>query len=187
MTTKSHPAPVPAPALIVHKPGFLDKGRAETVHEILQALLPWTTFAPSPKSRKVWRWDRPIGDPAIDGIFTELIYELEKSCRDNGSPVTVEGGIFCNLYRDGDDYCPYHKDQYGCDVWTLSLGSTRDFLVKKDGTGTRADSWTLKSGDMYFMSKNLHKDHRHSIPVRKGRPGSRISIVFFTRPGPGQV
>jgi len=163
-------------ALIEHKIGFLDKERACNVLNILQALLPWTTFTPSPKSRKVWRWDRPTGDPVIDGIFTELIFEVEKHCK-----VKVQGGVFCNLYRDGNDYCPYHKDQYGCDVWTLSLGSTRDFLVKKDGTGTRAHSWTLKSGDLYYMDQSLHKDHRHSIPARKGRPGSRISIVFFTK------
>lgn len=39
----------------------------------------------------------------------------------------------------------------------------------------------MRSGDLYYMNQSLHKDHRHSIPIRKGRPGTRISIVFFTK------
>lgn len=160
--------------LIMHIPGFIDQERASCILNALQALLPWTTFEPSPNSRRVWRWDKSTGESIIDGIFIELVHELQQQCQ-----VQVHS-IFCNLYRDGNDYCPYHNDSYGCDVWTLSLGDTRDFLVKPDGIGTRSQSWTLKSGDMYFMDKRLHKDHRHSIPVRKGCKGSRISIVFFT-------
>lgn len=160
--------------LVTHFPGFLEPDRAQYTMAVLQTMLPWTEFEPSPKSRKVWRFDSPTGDPTIDGIFRELVLELQAQCN-----LSVEG-IFCNLYRDGNDYCPYHRDQYDSDVWTLSLGDTRDFLVKKDGVGTRAQKWTLKSGDLYYMAKSLHKNHRHSIPVRKGRPASRISIVFFT-------
>ena len=163
--------------LVMHIPEFIGNDRAESILNTLQALLPWTVFSPSPKSRKVWRIDEPTtGDTSIDSIFLDLTQELQQQCS-----VRVQG-IFCNLYRTGEDYCPYHRDQYDCDVWTLSLGDTRDFLVKKDGTGTKADTYTLKSGDLYFMDQRLHKTHRHSIPVRKGRKGSRISLVFFTVP-----
>lgn len=160
--------------LVIHIPGFINKNRAEFLLNALQALLPWTSFAPSPKSRKVWRSEGPTGDQTIDTIFLELTKDLQQHC---GGQVQ---GIFCNLYETGEDYCPYHKDQYGCNVWTLSLGDARDFLVKKDGTGTKADTYNLKSGDLYFMDNRLHKTHRHSIPTRKSRKGSRISVVFFT-------
>lgn len=164
--------------LVSHYPNFITKDRADTILNIFQALLPWTTFAPSPKSRKVFRLDRQTGDQTVDGIFLQLVKELLEKHN------VIVNGIFCNLYRDGNDYCPYHRDNYGCDVWTLSLGDTRDFLVKEDGTGTRAQSYRLRSGDLYFMDQRLHRTHKHSIPVRKGHKGSRISIVFFTTPAP---
>lgn len=161
--------------LVMHIPKFLDKDRAEYILNTLQALIPWVEFTPSPKSRKVWRFEGLTGDVAIDKIFLDLITELQLQCN-----VKVQG-VFCNLYRDGNDYCPYHRDSYGCDVWTLSLGDTRDFLVKKDVIGAKADKWTLESGDLYFMDKTLHKHYKHSIPVRKNKKHARISLVFFTQ------
>jgi alkylated DNA repair dioxygenase AlkB len=96
--------------------------------------------------------------------------------------VRVDNGIFLNLYKDGEDYCPYHRDQYGKDVYTISLGATRDLLLKPDEKGKETEKYTLKSGDMYYMANELHKTHRHSIPKRKNMNQTRISVVFFTRP-----
>lgn len=175
---KLRPKPTPSEPLasiqlIKHFPSFISTDRASDLLHAMQALIPWYRFAASPNSRLVYHWNSPIGDPGLDTMLVGLVMDLQQTYN-----IDVEG-VFCNLYRNGNDYCPYHRDTYGCDVWTLSLGDTRDFLVKKDGVGTRADTWTLKSGDLYYMSEKLHKTHRHSIPVRKGRQGSRISVVFF--------
>lgn len=160
--------------LITHIPEFISRDRADHILNVLQSIIPWTVFTPSPKSRQVWRWD-DCTDPTINIILMELISELQQH-----TDAHVQG-IFCNLYLNGEDYCPYHRDKYNCDVWTLSLGDTRDFLVKKDVVGSRAEKWTLKSGDLYFMDRMLHKNHVHCVPVRKGRSQPRISLVFFTK------
>lgn len=160
-----------------HKPGYIGKDRADALYHVLSALVPWKRFAPSPKSRQVYRWSPDVssGLPDLDGILTGLVDTLQIDRQ-----VMVQG-VFLNYYQNGKDYCPYHRDTYGTDVYTLSLGDTRDFMLKKDGPG-RATSYTLRSGDLYLMKKDLHRDHRHSIPVRKGRKNGRISVVFFAIP-----
>ena len=93
--------------------------------------------------------------------------------------ITLEKDMFLNYYQDGSDYCPYHADVYNCDTITLSLGATRDFLVKENGKGTKASKYTLTTGDLYYMPHSIHKTYKHSIPVRKGVSEGRISILFF--------
>lgn len=160
-------------SLVKHIPHYLAAERAQSLLDIFQAVLPWATFAPSPKSRKVCQWEHGCSD--ADSLVIELCREL--SAKEN----VIVQGIFFNLYNDGHDYCPYHRDMYGTDVYTISLGATRDLLVKPDGAGSKGIKFTLQSGDMYHMDELLHKDHKHSIPKRKGIAEPRISIVFFTR------
>lgn len=61
-----------------------------------------------------------------------------------------------------------YKD-YGLNRWFRRCYFNGDdyFLVNKDGIGTKGQSWTLKSGDLYFMDRRLHLNHRHSILARK--------------------
>jgi len=112
-------------------------------------------------------------DAGINTIFQGLIQKI------NSQYNCDIQNIFCNLYKDGQDYCSYHKDKYKRHIYTLSLGESRDFLVKPDGKGTKATKYTLNSGDLYFMHNNLHKHHKHSVPKRKNVTGTRISLVFF--------
>lgn len=156
-----------------HTPKFLNTTEAETGLEVLQACIPWEQFPIAPNSRRVYRW-RP-GTCDADGLLLQLQYRLEAT-----EGVHVHG-IFLNLYENGNDYCPYHKDQYGTDVYTISLGASRDLLIKPDHLG-QTIKITLNSGDLYYMPKSLHIGHKHSIPKRTGVFKPRISIVFFTTP-----
>lgn len=138
-----------------------------------QAMVPWQKFALAPNSRLVYRWgESPL--PELDGVIERLISKL--SALEN---LTVRG-IFLNLYKNGQDHCPFHRDQYGTDVYTLSLGSTRDFLLKPDDVTQKTQTIKLYSGDLYYMAKEIHSKYRHSIPKRAGVSEPRISIVFFT-------
>jgi len=162
--------------LIKHIPGFLKEEHASDLCAVLEAIIPWQKFAPSPKSRLVYMWNTLIAqmvDPQINQIFQKLINEINRKYRTNIQ------NIFCNLYKNGQDYCPYHKDMYRTHIFTLSLGQTRDFLVKPDQKGTKSTKYTLNSGDLYFMHNDIHNTHKHSIPKRKHVEGTRISIVFF--------
>lgn len=150
---------------------FLDEKESQEYFDILRATVDWQVFQPSPNSRKVFRYSPPTDfDPIID----KLIAKIETDYKTNVI------GVFMNLYENGGDYCPYHKDMYGADVYTISLGSPRDLLIKQDGRGTRAEKIPLSSGDLYYMAVALHHNHRHSIPKRKNA-GTRISVVFFTQ------
>jgi alkylated DNA repair dioxygenase AlkB len=157
-------------ATLKHVPSFLEKEEAEIALNVLQALIPWTSFALSPNSRKVCLWKPGISD--ADSIVIDIKNKVERM-----EHVTIHG-VFLNLYQNGNDYCPYHRDQYGTDVYTISLGATRDLLVKPDGKG-ETKKITLKSGDLYYMAEKLHADHKHSIPKRAGIHLPRISVVFF--------
>lgn len=144
--------------MVENQKHFITTDRADFIMEYLIKNIPWKKFAPSPNSRLV-----SIVDHDRDPVLKELVFELTKQ-----KGVSVKD-VFLNYYQNGIDYCPYHRDQYGTDVYTLSLGDTRDFLVKPDGTGTKATKYTLNSGDLYFMPESLHKTHRHSIPKRKNQ------------------
>jgi len=152
---------------------YLDGKESKEYLSILQAVVPWEPFLLSPNSRKVYRYAPPT---TFDPLITPLIHKIETDFK------TTVRGIFMNIYENGSDYCSYHKDRYNTDVYTISLGETRDLLIKPDVKGTRAEKITLQSGDLYFMDERLHRTHVHSIPKRKNVNGVRISIVFFCTP-----
>ena len=150
---------------------FLSPEESSEYFDIMRATVPWGIFPYAPNSRRVFKY-RPPTD--FDPIIGNLKEKIEQEFKTNVI------GIFMNLYNDGSDYCPYHRDVYGTDVYTISLGSPRDLLIKQDGKGTRAKKIKLNPGDLYFMAEKLHAEHRHSIPKR-ANAGPRISIVFFTK------
>ena len=88
-------------------------------------------------------------------------------------------GVFVNLYYNGTNYAPYHKDSYGgSGVFTLSIGGSREFLTKHDKTKL-VTKYTLEDGDLLFFNNEFNDYHKHSIPIRKRMNSSRISIVCF--------
>lgn len=162
--------------MITHHPNFLTDEQGKDFLEILSQNVSWKIFAPSPKSRKVAQWIPDDNNILVNEIIIYLIDLIKDKYKINSCK-----GVFLNLYDDGSDYCSYHKDVYGTDVYTISLGSTRDFLVKEDGKGNKAEKYTLKNGDLYYMSEKLHEKHKHSIPKRTRVTEPRISVVFFTK------
>ena len=110
-----------------------------------------------------------------DPLTAELINPLIRTFEEHaGRDVR---GIFCNYYRSGNDYCSFHQDSYGSDVLTLSLGGTRDCLVKKL-EGGKSDKYTLENGDFFYFNTRFNELHKHSIPKRS-EAGERISVVAF--------
>jgi hypothetical protein len=94
-------------------------------------------------------------------------------------------GVWCNHYRSGNDWTPYHQDQYDDrHMFTYSFGATRRFLCRPiSGNGNTTLSFDLVDGDLFYFSPQFDRTHKHSIPKTK-KDGSRISIVLFTdQPG----
>lgn len=86
--------------------------------------------------------------------------------------------VFCNLLKTGDNYVPYHADQYPFKLMTVSLGATRDFYFKSNSTGIRTH-YEMKHGDLMIFPEIMNRTHKHSVPVRKNVNQSRVSILFF--------
>ena len=116
-----------------------------------------------------------------DFILFPTIQEIVKIIEINYK--TLVNGIFCNLYRNGKDYTPYHSDSYKMNVITISFGGTRDFLTKaiKDikSTYKTIDSYKCEDGDIIYFNSAFNDIHKHSIPIRSRILEPRISLVLF--------
>jgi hypothetical protein len=107
--------------------------------------------------------------PSLDSVITLFCTQF------NVNPHKL--AFWFNLYEDGNHYTPYHRDSYGCNVYTLSFGGPRDFLSKdKEGNVKR---YTLKDGDLMMFDETWNYAHTHSVPKSKTQNAPRISMVIF--------
>lgn len=86
-----------------------------------------------------------------------------------------------NLYKDGQDVIGWHNDKNNKGsstklIVSLSLGATRDFMIKpysnlgkemwnKNGRDGRY-TISLSNGDILIMASNMQYHYKHSIPKR---------------------
>lgn len=87
-----------------------------------------------------------------------------------------------NWYRDGDDYMSYHSDnelELGDKptIFSLSLGASRDFLLKHTDTG-KTEKTSLEDGDLVIMKGEIQEQWKHSIPKRKNVSTERFNLTF---------
>jgi alkylated DNA repair dioxygenase AlkB len=88
-------------------------------------------------------------------------------------------GAFLNLYRDGNEYAPYHADKYGCDCGLLSLGTMRILRYKKNDDTKDQIDYELNNGDLLFIPDDVNENYKHSLLKRTKVKEPRISILFF--------
>ena len=143
--------------MALHFASFVETCTANEYMRILQEKISWKTYAPSPRSRRVATWE-PGGIEVSDHVLSSLVDKLQ---RDYGVRVR---GVFLNYYHNGKDYCPYHKDRYPLDVWTLSLGAKRDFKIKRDGRGHTATTIKLESGRSVLHASDHPPNSRARYP-----------------------
>jgi len=161
-----------ADPVLCHTPQYLSPEEANLRFEECLAQIPfhtimWRTGRNLP--RQVFRYD--VGGSDNIRVLDALINRVET---ESGRKIM---GVFCNRYRDGNDHTPFHKDTYGCDVFTLSLGATRSCVFKPDNGGTNFIC-TLKSGDLLYFNQATNAIFKHSIPQERN-VGERVSLVFF--------
>lgn len=150
---------------------ILDEDIADYYFTMLSFKLPWKRQLINGKDyfhRSIYRYDLNQNIEEMD----ELINVIEQNIYRK-----VEG-VFCNLYKNGSDYAPYHRDDYGCDIVSLSLGATRKFYFKNDETKI-VKEYQLKNGDLFYFPLEINKNYKHSIPVQKNIIEPRINITCF--------
>jgi len=108
--------------------------------------------------------------------FYPLADKVAKECKVNFN------GCLLNLYRDGSDCMGWHADDepeidQTRPIASLSLGSARDFILKKRD-GSLREVLKLSSGDLLIMLPKCQEDWLHSVPVRKRNYQRRINLTF---------
>jgi alkylated DNA repair dioxygenase AlkB len=88
-----------------------------------------------------------------------------------------------NYYRDGSDHIGYHSDKVAdlvkdSPIVSISLGATRDFVLKKKETPGVTTTIALAPGSMLTMEGKTQQYYQHCVPERKGCKEGRINITF---------
>mmetsp|Transcript_70225 Transcript_70225/g.139057 ORF Transcript_70225/g.139057 Transcript_70225/m.139057 type:complete len:447 (+) Transcript_70225:43-1383(+) len=102
-----------------------------------------------------------------------------------------------NLYRDGEDWCNLHSDQYhqGGYPIDLTVGASfgdprRLILVEKRDDRHRIEI-PQRNGDVFAFSDQVNANWRHMVPREPAPCGPRISIIVWctrqTSKGNGEV
>eukprot|EP00455_Lapot_gusevi_P004707 TRINITY_DN11946_c0_g1_i1.p1 TRINITY_DN11946_c0_g1~~TRINITY_DN11946_c0_g1_i1.p1 ORF type:complete len:254 (+),score=19.03 TRINITY_DN11946_c0_g1_i1:85-846(+) len=94
----------------------------------------------------------------------------------------VFNSAVANLYRDGSDGVGFHSDAdslYGpsTTIASLSLGSTRDFVVREIGNHLNQMVFRLGNGDLLLMQGTMQRHWQHAVPKRS-KAGPRINLTF---------
>lgn len=106
---------------------------------------------------------------------------------------------YLNLYRDGNDHVGFHSDKEDSllpdsTIASLSLGMTRDFMIRHSGDTRLAQEMSgslrleylekarqtipLEPGHLLLMRKKTQKIYQHHVPKRPNVKGVRINITF---------
>lgn len=90
-------------------------------------------------------------------------------------------GLFCNLYRDGNDSVAWHADRIGRTeidplVAILSLGGPRSFHLRPQQGGA-SHHLRLRSGDLLVMGGATQHHWEHAVPKTAQAP-PRISVTM---------
>ena len=87
-------------------------------------------------------------------------------------------GVFMSLYRNGDDYSPFHREEYnGKGVFIVSIGGSRVFCVKNENN--KMDKYMLEDGDVFFFNDEFNRKYTNSIPKIKNFNKQNIIIMLF--------
>ncbi len=153
-----------------HFPAYLESGEADNLFAQLLELQ-WR--------KTVWNSGRELPRLTFSYDEAQPNYALERliGIVQENFKVIVKG-VWCNLYRTGEDWTPPHKDNHGEHVFTFSFGASRRFVLLRDHDKTKQE-FILNHGDLFWFNDETNRNYRHSIPKTKKTVGIRISVVLF--------
>jgi alkylated DNA repair dioxygenase AlkB len=165
-------------------PGWLDG--ADDLFEQLAAEVPW-------RAERRAMYDNVVAVPrllAFYGAGDTLPHPVLAEARDAlsahyaaelGEPFTTAGLCY---YRDGRDSVSWHRDRIGRGarqdtmVAILSVGASRDLLLRPAGGGGPTLRRPLGHGDLIVMGGSCQRTWEHCVPKSARATEPRISIQF---------
>ena len=122
-----------------------------------------------------------LADPALPGPVAEAL-EAVRGAVD--APFTSVG---LNLYRDEHDSVAPHNDKLedlvrGHPIALLSLGATREMVIRANRPPRRALHLDLAPGSLLLMDHTSQFHYDHGIPKQRTPMAPRISLAFRVRP-----
>ena len=174
-------------------PNFLSEAESTAYFQLLFNSIPWrqesvVVFGKSHPQPRLVSWH---GEPGLDYQYSGLklspqsmgenLRKLKKKIEDYWSIRC--NSVLLNLYRDGEDCNGWHRDnepELGSNpnIASLSLGETRDFLVKHRFQKDRRLKLSLQAGSCLLMSGEMQSYWLHSLPRRKKVNSPRINLTF---------
>lgn len=148
---------------LIYIPNFIENNTLQIYGEIYNRT----------KWNKINYFKRSVShyDGNVDAL-NEIIFKIQETF---GKNVV---SVFLNYYEDGNDYAPYHADNYNCDICLLSFGTSRILRYKENSTKINTD-FVLNDGDLLYIPDEINKKYKHSLLQRKKINLPRISILFF--------
>ncbi|KAK9763411.1 hypothetical protein K7432_009923 [Basidiobolus ranarum] len=91
--------------------------------------------------------------------------------------------VLLNYYETGNDSITYHSDDESFlgvnpTIASLSLGGSRDFLMKHKVNSDLKEKFTLVNGDCLVMQGGTQSNWLHTIPKRKSEVHPRVNITL---------
>ena len=86
--------------------------------------------------------------------------------------------VWCNLYRDGQDFTSYHQENYNSNVFVMSFGKKRKFSIRKTDNPSELNHRILGHGDAFYFNSKVNREYENSTP-RSKQPNPHIDILFF--------
>ena len=163
---------------IAYYPGLLDPREAAELFELVVRDAPWTR-------ETMWMYDKMVDVPRLvarfDGEYPPMLADAK--ARAEALLGETFANVALNYYRDGRDSVAWHSDRIeqlrpNPTIALLSLGSTRQMVVRTKAKPRRTYAVDLDPGSLFVMAGASQEHWEHTIPKASRPSDARVSIAF---------
>ncbi len=101
----------------------------------------------------------------------ESVFETRVSC------------VWCDFYRQGCDFSPYHENIHDSHFFILSFGNDR-LLTTRPKIKSRRErkNYKLGHGEGLHFAPQISNSNEYSVPRKPGTDNQHIDIIFYMEP-----
>lgn len=168
---------------IAYYPAVFSAIESAQLFAVLEETLPWS-------QESMWMYDRTVTVPRLIARFMpgddvpDVIAQTQRRIEAYLDVAFTSCSV--QYYRDGNDSVAWHSDHTEdlIDrpvIALLSLGATREMLVRSKALPRRTFACDLDPGSLFVMSGAAQEHWEHHIPKVRRAVAPRISIALRQR------